>query len=183
MQSEVPDLINLDKESAERQSATLAAERDAARAERRRLADYLQAASSERQEKWNRAHAHELRASELTLRLSSLTERLKEDYQIDLAELYAARKKDEATTDNDSPSSPEDAQPEIDELRRKLARLGAVNLDALQELAGRTGQDLDSTVAVLLRACAGQSGQRERRARRQREPLQLRSDLRHLSRV
>src|SRR5207244_4904098 len=33
------------------------------------------------------------------------------------------------------PFNPEGAQAEIEELRRKLSRLGAVNLDSLQELA------------------------------------------------
>ena len=88
--------------------------------------------------------------------LPGICERLKEDYQIDLAELYDRRHSTEeelepavealdaapgaapATPPEEPaplPLDPAATQAEIDELRRKLARLGAVNLEALQELA------------------------------------------------
>jgi chromosome segregation protein len=125
------------------------------REERRRNSEQLQAAGSERQEKWDRAHAHELRANELRLRLAGICQRLQDDYQIDLAALYDSRHPTEDPDDappadldtvltaaTAPPVEPPPArldpaatQQEVDELRRKLARLGSVNLDALAELA------------------------------------------------
>jgi chromosome segregation protein len=129
----------LAKESAERHIADFTERRETARAEHRRLADHLQATGNERQEKWNHAHAHELRANELKLRQIGLCDRIKEDYQVDLVELYEGQEKTNDSGSSVIPHPPtlsaSAVQPEIEELRRKLARLGAVNLDALQELA------------------------------------------------
>ncbi len=64
---------------------------------------------------------------------------LREDYQIELAELYSQR---EQSAEPPQHLDPEAVQQEIDELRKKLARLGAVNLEALQELT-----DLEKRIA------------------------------------
>src|SRR5262249_38849378 len=82
--------------------------------------------------------------------LQTLCDRLREDYQLDLAELYgkvtAAPTVEGTPAEGAAPApgaaalaevlagnAPE-ANEEIDELRRKLSRLGSVNPDSLQEL-------------------------------------------------
>src|SRR5262249_56624858 len=100
-------------------------------------------------------------ATDLKHRRDTLVERLREDYQLDLAALYQKWSKIEdrgskidnqegpeknitgpgCTSETASSHSsildvtPEAANEEIAELRRKLNRLGSVNLDSLQELA------------------------------------------------
>src|SRR5262249_10843492 len=99
------------------------------------------------------AHTQELEATDLKHRRDTLVERLREDYQLDIAELYEKEKgkgsqEPAAVPANDLQSGSEepapeatpafnaaDANEEIAELRRKLSRLGSVNLDSLQELA------------------------------------------------
>ena len=137
----------LDKEAAERQVLHLARERDLQRHERQLLAERAHAARSEWQAQQEQAHARELEANELRHRRDTLVERLREDYQINLAELYqqhltiehgGPRIEAPSILDPRSSSRALDAavaNEEISELRRKLSRLGSVNLDSLHELA------------------------------------------------
>jgi chromosome segregation protein len=151
----------LDKEGAERRVAELVRERDAARQERQALAERAQAARQEWRVQQEQAHAHELEATDLKHRRDTLVERLREDYQLDLAELYRQLprsqepgvqgedghlKERNGETEEQSSSIPDPrssvlgldpaaANEEMAELRRKLNRLGSVNLDSLQELA------------------------------------------------
>ncbi len=170
----------LQKEAAEREIAALSRERDLQRQERQMLAERAQQARSEWCAQQEQAHARELEANDLRHRRETLSDRLREDYQIELAELYAIKSKvqgpkskvqssssqvdapasegsregateptvetasnvagDAATLDFglwtlDSPIDQIVATEEITELRRKLARLGSVSLDSLQELA------------------------------------------------
>src|SRR5262249_10128369 len=89
----------------------------------------------------NELHQRELSVNDLRHRRDDLVARLREDYQVDLAELYS-QSETRARSVSEGPSladasgsySPEQANEEIAELRRKLTRLGAVNMDALQEL-------------------------------------------------
>ncbi len=148
----------LDKEAAERRVVELGRERDLVRRERQMLADRAQAARNDWRQRQEQAHTHELEAADLRHRRDTLVERLREDYQLDLAQRYeqekgrwlspppaaaeapppeanghpvaaAAEGPDPVTLD------PAAANEEINELRRKLSRLGSVNLDSLQELA------------------------------------------------
>ena len=157
----------LDKESAERRVDFLGRERDQQRQERQMIVERVQAARGEWQARQEEVHAHELTASELRHKRDTLIERLREDYQLDLAELHAARDAERraeietaappadavitdveavASSDRSAIRNPQSAHPmqpldpaavneEIAELRRKLNRLGSVNLDSLQELA------------------------------------------------
>lgn len=139
---------SLIKEAAESEIASLAQSRDRSRAERRTSAEQLQAVLNERQELLNQAHACEMRAIQLRGRRDGISERLREDYQIDLGELFRnadcglriAELEDNEQSESaasDKPhlqNDPAAVQNEIDELKRKLTRLGAVNLEALQEL-------------------------------------------------
>jgi chromosome segregation protein len=70
-------------------------------------------------------------------------DRLREDYQIDLADLYE-KQPGAAGEPPPPPLDTAQANEEIAELRRKLARLGAVNMEALQELT-----DLETRAASL----------------------------------
>jgi chromosome segregation protein len=115
------------KESAEQRLAVLAAERDHARNNRRMLSEKMQTINADRQELLNQMHSCEMREIQIRGRCDGICERLREDYQVDLAELARSAATDQAVT-------PENAQTQIDELKRKLARLGAVNMEALQEL-------------------------------------------------
>lgn len=121
----------LDKEVAERQLAELVRQREHQRRLRQTFAERAQAARAARQEQQEQAHARELAVSDLRHRCDTLVERLREDYQLDLAALYqeASSREPPASLDMNA------ANEEIAELRRKLSRLGSVNLDALQELA------------------------------------------------
>jgi chromosome segregation protein len=131
----------LDKEVAERRLAELTREREARRQERQVLADRTKAARDSWREEQEQAHARELAVSELRHRRDSLIERLREDYQISFR-LAADKGCAEAVgcdgqivaVEPVADSQRLAAEEEITELRRKLSRLGSVNLDALQEL-------------------------------------------------
>ncbi len=119
------------KESAEAGITAFGGQREQVQSERRAAAERWQAAGDQRQEKWNDTHAHELRASELNMRIEGICQRLREDYQLELAELHGQAG---PAPENTPRVDPVAAQQEIDDLRKKLTRLGAVNLEALQEL-------------------------------------------------
>jgi chromosome segregation protein len=76
-------------------------------------------------------------AGEVRLERGALESRLRDDYQIELAQLDAAPSAEHREHD-------EEVDREIAELRRKINALGAVNLDALEELA-----DLETRYAGL----------------------------------
>jgi chromosome segregation protein len=124
------------KESAERQIVELTAAREVQRQQRHELSERTLAIRNEWQACQEQAHARELETNDLKYRRDTLADRLREDYQIELAELY------QRAIDGAEPAGavephvdPSAANEEIAELRRKLARLGSVNLDSLQELA------------------------------------------------
>jgi chromosome segregation protein len=144
----------LEKETAERRTADLGSQREQQRQERQRLAERSQTARNEWQAQQEQAHARELVVNDMKHNRDSLADRLREDYQIELSELYqqGLRIEDRGLRTEDSGSQPEKesengaigaprspldvvvVNEEIAELRRKLARLGSVNLDSLQEL-------------------------------------------------
>jgi len=133
----------LRKEAAERLLSDWTRERARLNQERQQRNEQTQASRNSWRIQQEQAHARELSVNDLRHHRDSLCARLHEDYQLDLATLYQERFTTEST-DSDSalsaPSAvnsfdPNAAQEEIEELRRKLSRLGSVNLDALQELA------------------------------------------------
>jgi chromosome segregation protein len=131
----------LQKEAAERRVVELVQERDRLRSERQALTERSQALRSEWRTYQQQAHAHELGANDLRHRRDTLTDRLREDYQLDLADLYQQRLQ---SPREDAKVDAAAANEEITELRRKLSRLGSVNLDSLQELA-----ELENRAATL----------------------------------
>jgi chromosome segregation protein len=143
------------KQIAERKLAALSGERNQARRERQRRMEETQVSRSTWQSLREQAHARELEVNDLRHHLDTLCGRLAEDYQLDLAALYREKvEKGEwgadgpvvPSQDANQPADKSDLPPavnvtteqanaEIEELRRKLSRLGSVNLDALAELA------------------------------------------------
>jgi chromosome segregation protein len=126
------------KERAEDQSISTRSERQRAGQRRANLHDKAQAVREEWKQLQERVHAHELLVNDLRHRLDSLAGRLREDYQLELSELYKSwspHPPGELTA-----VAPAAADDEISELRRKLSRLGSVNLDALQELQELQGR-------------------------------------------
>ncbi len=129
------------KEAAERQLADWTRERARLNQERQKLNEQAQASRNTWRIQQEQAHARELSVNDLRHRRDSLCARLHEDYQLDLAALYEARRTTRAESPHDGTASDADTsnslppEQEIEELRRKLSRLGSVNLDALQELA------------------------------------------------
>src|SRR5262249_445043 len=146
--------------------AELAGQRDALRHERSARAQEAQTLRDEWRTRQEQAHGRELETNDLRHRRDALAERLREDYQVELAEVYrlwTAQATSPVQREAQTPGPPElaaDQQPaspqapdnllsairsvqaldpaavneEIAELRRKLSRLGSVNLDSLQEL-------------------------------------------------
>lgn len=164
----------LDKEGAEARLQLLVEDRDTQKRQRQDLSERAQAARATWQEQQEQAHTREIEVNDLRYRRETLSDRLREDYQFELATLYqqiqqgspalelaapaspeAAMSSEttegavdqppietppqpapEATTLTSIPTlDPEQANEEINELRRKLSRLGTVNLDSLKELA------------------------------------------------
>jgi chromosome segregation protein len=148
----------LRKEAAERQLADWTRERARLNQERQERNEQAQASRNAWRIQQEQAHARELSVNDLNHHRDSLCARLHEDYQLDLAALYEEMRAKRAESVSDgttgetpvSPLSVADAsdslppEQEIEELRRKLSRLGSVNLDALQELA-----DLEARAGAL----------------------------------
>jgi chromosome segregation protein len=144
----------LEKESAEGRLAELIRQRDHQRRERHQLNEQAQAARSAWRAEQEQAHACELQVNDLRHRRDTLVDRLREDYQLDLAELYRQAQEAPPPESAEKPAAQESAlgepvtllasvlasdaaaiNEEVAELKRKLGRLGSVNLDSLQELA------------------------------------------------
>ncbi|HTU22578.1 MAG TPA: chromosome segregation protein SMC [Gemmataceae bacterium] len=150
------------KEASERQLAEWGRERARLNQERQQLTEQAQASRATWRSQQEQAHARELTVSDLRHRRDALCTRLSEDYQIDLAALYEKSEirnpKSEGNQEDkeENPRTAEEVisdlpvedglspEQEIEELRRKLNRLGSVNLDALQELA-----DLEARAGAL----------------------------------
>src|SRR5262249_17848689 len=129
------------KEGLERQVATLIGQREQKRQDRGRLALQAQTVRNEWRAQQEQFHARELEATNLRHQRDTLVLRIREDYLVELAELYQSSKSQgpEALAKTEdflasASGSIQAANEEITELRRKLSRLGSVNLDSLQEL-------------------------------------------------
>ncbi len=114
-----------EKEARERVIADLAAKAAADRGARELVRDRLHDIRHGWQEKQAAAHARELAVHDLSARRDAVAARIREDYALDLAALDA----DAAVALNSF-----EAQQELDDLKRKLTRLGSVNMEALDEL-------------------------------------------------
>jgi chromosome segregation protein len=126
---------HLRKEAAERLLREWEGQRSGLREQRQRLADQTQASRASWRARQEAVHERELTVNELGHRLDVLCVRLREDYDLDLAALYQ-QQEDKELLARGASKGPGDLSPaeEIDELRRKLSRLGSVNLEAIEEL-------------------------------------------------
>ena len=86
--------LYLDKEGAQRRIAEMMAQRDVRRQDRARLAQQAQTVRTEWRAQQEQAHACELRAKDLQHQRDTSVDRLREDYQVDLAELGRAEPRD-----------------------------------------------------------------------------------------
>ena len=126
VESELAELY-LQKEKAAAETVTLVAHQESRRVHRAALLSDSQRLRAATREIEERMHAHELATHEVRHVRATMADRLREDYGIDLAAL------EQQMTVDDGPRRDE-ADAEIAELRRKIAHLGNVNLDALAEL-------------------------------------------------
>ncbi len=119
-----------EKDARERQAVELATDAAADREARERLREELDALRSGWQETQAAAHARELAVHDLQGRRDAVANRIREDYGIDLAAL------EQGTGDRgqETDENPAEPQAEIDDLKKKIARLGSVNMEALEEL-------------------------------------------------
>ena len=124
-----------EKESLEVRIRTMIDQRESRRHERVRLAQQAQTVRGEWRSQQEIFHRHELEANDLRHQSEGLTERLREDYQVDLAELHNAAIAVEPAEGDWRSLDVAAVQEEIAELKKKLARLGSVNLAALDEMA------------------------------------------------
>jgi chromosome segregation protein len=144
----------LDKETTQARVAEMVVQRDGKRHERGRLVQLAQSVRTEWRTQQEQFHSRELAVNDLRHQRDTLVDRLREDYQVEMAELYrdSLSRAAQPSAETDAPETksppldPAAANEEIAELRRKLSRLGNVNMEALQEL-----QELE-TRAVDLKA-------------------------------
>src|SRR5262249_34933497 len=119
----------LDKEGAERQLASLTADREERRQERQSLVERAQSIRADWRGQQEQAHARELEVNDLRHRRDSLTERLREDYQITLRLTVVVGVAEAVAADGQPLAAgaiPDDQRQEVEEeiteLRRKLGR-------------------------------------------------------------
>ncbi len=98
-------------------------------ASRRKMATELNSFRDQYRAAQDKIHQSKMRIEQLTMQREQLTERMQDDYGIDIASVEEA----------DAPTEEELAQrdevdAEITTLRKKIGSIGSVNLDALQEL-------------------------------------------------
>jgi chromosome segregation protein len=140
----------VNREEAARALDSLNDERERLRQQQQAWSEQAKARRQTWQARQEEVHARDLEVSDVRHQLDTLIGRLQEDYQLDLAEMY--RKgvesgewgggREGTTTLSPLPTphsslpllDPVEANEEMEELKRKLSRLGSVNLDALQEL-------------------------------------------------
>jgi chromosome segregation protein len=120
-------LLYLHKAACDTDVSHLVRQRTACQAQRSQLANELQAVRQRLRQAEDALHQSELQIGEIRHQRNTLTDRLREDYEIDIARLdrqLSAQEFAERTA----------VEQEIADLRRKLNNIGAVNLDAVAEL-------------------------------------------------
>jgi chromosome segregation protein len=145
--------------SAERSAAVLAAltaEADALEARRRAATAVIEAARTAMSRLSERTHALELEAGEARHQRSRIVERIRDEYDIDID---AEQPPSAETPDVDAEPIPGDRaelESRIEELRRKLASMTSVNMEALKE-----SEELAERLATLEGQLADVTGAKE----------------------
>jgi chromosome segregation protein len=130
-----------EKENRERHVSELAASAASDRTAREQVRDRLHELRHGWQEKQAAAHARELAVHDLTARRETVAARIREDYGLELNDLAGAPLVDPSAEPGAAGANrPVVEYQEIDDLKRKLARLGSVNMEALEELQRVEGE-------------------------------------------
>lgn len=127
---EVSSLLALnywEKEISHQDVSRLAAARDALARERSQLTEALQKLRRQQKKAEEELHRLDLAAEGVRHERQTLAGRLREDYNIELAELTHEPSAEEA-------AERQAVEEEIETLRRKINQIGAVNVDALEEI-------------------------------------------------
>ncbi len=124
LQSELATLF-MDKESAEVEARRLASDRAERRDTVSALSREARTIEGESDELQQRIHERELQRRELLTKRDDLVSRVRDDFGMDLVERYAQWQAEQVDWDA--------VAEEIRELQAKIERLGAVNLDAIDE--------------------------------------------------
>ena len=115
------------KEIVEEQFAGLTARREELRRQLGESNEQVSALRGQLRELEEETHQHKLRDAEVRGHMATLSDRLRDDYDLDLAQLVL-----------DQPEDPdmdwEQVQADIESHREQLGRMGSVNLEALKEL-------------------------------------------------
>lgn len=129
------------KEQADQHLCGWRKEQEARKGQRQALAEHVQASRSTWRQQQEELHRRELAVNDLRHLRESLAARLREDYALDLAALYAQfvaggeqALLEQPLTPTEVEGRPLTPEDEITELRRKLSKLGSVNLEAIDEL-------------------------------------------------
>ncbi len=125
--SEIAELY-LDQQQQQADVTIWLREREAYRQQRRRIQDASQTIRQRLRGLEEKIHAQQLAAGEVRHQRSTMAQRLREDYDIDLA----AEQHHHLSAEEEHER--ETVEQEIGDLRRKLNNIGNVNLDALAEL-------------------------------------------------
>ena len=115
-----------DKDARSQVVRELNARRDLVQASRGQLQAALKESRAATQEQQKAAHGRELAVRDLLNRRDAIVARLREDFAVVLRQLPA---------DESPVTLPDDPAEEIDELRRRIVKLGSVNVESIAELA------------------------------------------------
>ncbi|MEK6239321.1 MAG: chromosome segregation protein SMC [Planctomycetales bacterium] len=115
------------KERLARDSLEFIEQRESVSLERSDLIRQAQGIRDKLRKREDGVHALDLKMNELRHQRAALVDRLKEDYDVDVAQL------DHEPTEEES-ARREETEQEIESLRNKLSKLGSVNLEALRDL-------------------------------------------------
>ena len=134
-------------ESAGRERRAERTQRQELRRERSKLDSQLVGLRQKIQALQEQQHQHQLNAEKIRLERTTLADRIRDDYGLEIAEMELAM----SAVD---PAEFEDADAEITALRRKLSNIGSVNMDALSELEdlAQRHASLDGQLQDLLEA-------------------------------
>ncbi|MFO0843530.1 MAG: hypothetical protein U0797_14195 [Gemmataceae bacterium] len=125
------------KEAAERALAEQTEQRQDFLLRRQALTDQLQSSRGQWRRRQDELRSLELAVNDLTHRRDALAQRMQEDYQLDLAALYRkllGKGHREALEEAADGAAGQPVEAEISDLKRKLAKLGSVNLESIEEL-------------------------------------------------
>jgi chromosome segregation protein len=119
--------LYLRKESRDHEVVECMRQREAAGRQRTQLLAEQQRLRREAKKVDDTRHRKDLEVGEVRHALQNLADRLREDYGLELSDL-------DTETDEQEVEEREAVEQEIDSLRRKITNIGAVNVDALNEL-------------------------------------------------